>query len=691
MTEGSHRKERQHSRGSMEEEMKESEGSIEGERRRNERQRDMDKKDEEKKRLKIEDLRLEDEKRMIKKQEEKQERDKQRLANEGISRRKKEELLRKQIKLNMEKQKLDAANAKKEIERKRVADVEARRRKLQIESFKKTDKYKFSKQQQDGKRPRTPDREGTFSWKNWEKAVKQWKVDVNKFADIEKRKAAAKFAEVLIDKCNREDVRVKKMEKERDLLGCVEDKSLIMECGQIRGINGIKKSLEEDKLEDRQVEENGLESAEPTPVLAAPVLLQQEVELDSEQELVWMLGHLASPGEVWVQPMQRQTARLQELEDCLSSAQPGPLAGTGGLLEGSCWALENCNSLLQPSLCSCPWLRVRVETCTPGEFLAVRSLDYGVLARVPAASLRHLPPGLPRELPGLAVRCHLAGLAPHPGGEWSEGATATARALLHCDRVYSARVVERQGASLGILEEQGEGESMGTVGQRLVELGLARKVQEPKSIGEDEYGWDPMAQDHATIANNYLTNDNDLAVATHGYRTRAAVCQFFLNKGWCWKASYCPQLHSLPREGAVTTDQEEILVSPREDFLLRPHTQPKRVLLKHLISPSAFYLTFPNGTRDVSLLNTSDLQRSSSPRHSTFQGSLNQFYSESPKRFLLSSLPAPSSLLVVREGRAWYRATVLSREEGEEEGDAKQTVFLVDEGRRATVHLNDIR
>ena len=640
----------------------------------------MYRKDEERKSLlKMEDLRLENEKRLRKNQKEKQER---------------EDLLRKQNKLNMEKQKLDAANAKKEIERKQVAEVEARRRKFQIESFKKSDKYKLSKNQQGVKRPRTPDREGRYSWENWEKAVKQWKVDVNKFADIEKRKAAAKFAEVPMDKRNGEDVRVKKMEKERDLLGCVEDKSLIMECGQIRGINGIKKSLEEDKLEDRQVEENGLESAEPTPVLAAPVLLQQEVELDSEQELVWMLGHLASPGEVWVQPMQRQTARLQELEDCLSSAQPGPLAGTGDLLEGSCWALENCNSLLQPSLCSCPWLRVRVESCcSPGELLAVRSLDYGILAKVPAASLRHLPPGLARELPGLAVRCHLAGLAPHPeahpGGEWSEGATATARALLHSDRVYSARVVERQGASLGILEEQGEGESLGTVRQRLVELGLAKKVQEQEqeSLVEDENGWDPMAQDHATIANNYLTNDNDLAVATHGYRTQAAVCQFFLNKGWCWKASYCPQLHSLPREGAVTTDQEEILVAPREDFVLRPNTRPKRVLLKHMISPSAFYLTFPNGTRDVSLLSTSDLQRSTSPRHSTFQGTLNQFYSESPKRFLLSSLPAPSSLLVVREGRAWYRATVLSREEG----DAMQTVFLVDEGRMATVHLNDIR
>ena len=43
----------------------------------------------------------------------------------------------------MEKQKHNDANAKKEIERKRVAEMEARKRKLQIESFKKSEAPSF--------------------------------------------------------------------------------------------------------------------------------------------------------------------------------------------------------------------------------------------------------------------------------------------------------------------------------------------------------------------------------------------------------------------------------------------------------------------------------------------------------------------------------------------------------------------
>jgi hypothetical protein len=435
----------------------------------------------------------------------------------------------------------------------------------------------------------------------------------------------------------------------------------------------------------------------------APRLGQQAAELeegeDGWKEFPWLLGHLASPGEVWVQPVQDLTTRLQDIEAAMAALPLRP-SRESGVEPGSCWAVRRPAALLPATLCSAAWLRVRVEAVeAAGRAYSLRSIDYGARVVVEAAALHRLPPGPPSTLPGLAVRCHLAHIAPCQGERWSEAATAAVGQLLDPAQVHSALVVEGEGPgaeSLGVLvvlEPAGRGEPHAIVNRRLVELGLASShvfVDEEDSGVAVERSFDPMVQVFTTITNNYLTNDDDLQVATHGYRARLGVCPFYLNRdGHCYKGAYCQDRHQQPREGAVTTDQEEVLLAARAPFLLRPNTVQKRVLLAHIISPSRFYLTFPNGTQDASLLSATDLARSISPRHANFQASITAFYEDSRKRLMLGSLPAPGSLLVVKAAGAWHRATVLEGSQGG--GDALQQVFLVDEGRMASVHLNDIR
>ena len=63
------------------------------------------------------------------------------------------------------------------------------------------------------------------------------------------------------------------------------------------------------------------------------------------------------------------------------------------------------------------------------------------------------------------------------------------------------------------------------------------------------------------IKNKYMTNDDDLEIATDGYKSKEKVCAFYTNRGHCYKGAYCEDKHTLPREGAVTADQEEVIIT----------------------------------------------------------------------------------------------------------------------------------
>jgi len=235
-----------------------------------------------------------------------------------------------------------------------------------------------------------------------------------------------------------------------------------------------------------------------------------------------------------------------------------------------------------------------------------------------------------------------------------------------------------------------------TLNGELLQLGHAVPDSEVSSAllrgenwEEDLETWDPIALAYHNISNNYITNDNDVQLATQGYKSRNPVCQFFQNRGGhCWKGKYCPDKHQLVREGAVTADLEEVMV----DSLPRLPSFPVnncsiRVLLVHAVSPSSFYLRFPNDNHDAAQLSPGEQLRIYNPRHEKFKTSLTKFYEENPKRYLLSSLPAPGSLIVVKKENVWERALVLDEDDFGEE----LRVFLVDEGESTKIRLNNIR
>ena len=460
----------------------------------------------------------------------------------------------------------------------------------------------------------------------------------------------------------------RRLEQNKDRLGLQEE------------VHEVKLSLEEVEVTSKEQEmevrtmqvdvKNRFES-----IGVEVVLEQQEVVLDSSREFRWLLGHLACPGEVWVQPVQAATSRLLDLEQVLEEEAVGVMATVEECRQGTCWALHTSRSPLGWPGASA-WLRVRVVE--EGEEATVRCIDYGPSLVVTASSfLYHLPPGLPSTLPGLAVRCSLHPLAP---GGWVPGAAAAARALLDMATVYTAHVPPGTATSPLPIVVALQAEAAEPYEPTLNEL-----LQE-----EAATAWDPMTSDYKTITNNYLTNDNDPTVAALGYRSREGrTCHFYLNSGGrCYKGAYCQDRHQLPRPGAVTADQEEVLLASTGPLPITPTTCLARAILGHVISPSRFYLTFPAGAKPASGLGTGELRRARSPRCDNFHRSLAAAYQECPKRFLLSCLPAPGSLVAARRAGAWHRAAVM--EEGGE-GDDCQQVLLVDLGEVATVHLNNLR
>ena len=149
-----------------------------------------------------------------------------------------------------------------------------------------------------------------------------------------------------------------------------------------------------------------------------------------------------------------------------------------------------------------------------------------------------------------------------------------------------------------------------------------------------------MRADLKTTENNYLTNDDDLEIATCGYKARGKVCQFFRNKGSCYKGDYCEDRHDVLRKGAVTTDREATTMEFLDDIPLPDCSTTVMVRITEALSPSFFYITLPLGTRDISSLAQSDLTRQKTDKFTQFEDNLQKLYSGPNKRLLLPSLPS---------------------------------------------------
>ena len=445
-------------------------------------------------------------------------------------------------------------------------------------------------------------------------------------------------------------------------------------------------------------------------ITPAPCLEQQVVELSEDRQFKWLLAHLANPGEIWLHPLQDASFCLGDIEESMFSSIPQQIDCESNVPIGSCWAVPVVSASFPP-ICTSPWVRVRLERDLDDCQVSVRSIDYGVLVDISKENLHHLPPGLASAMPGTAVCCSLAGVLP-PNGGWTEQATAAAFGMLNAETVRLAHVPELQngGAKLEVVLSTLGADSGApnlfatTINGELLQLGHALPDKEVSNAllknenwEEELETWDPIALAYHNTSNNYITNDNDLQMATQGYKSKNTVCQFFKNRdGHCWKGEFCQDKHQLARKGAVTADIEEVMVGslPQELPSFPPDCCGIRVLLLHAISPSSFYLRFPNGVRDAAQLSSSEQQRCCSPRHEKFRVSLAKFYEENPKRFLLSSLPAPGSLVVVKKDNVWERALVLDEDDAGEDAsgsDEDLRVFLVDEGKTTKVCLHNMR
>ena len=250
-----------------------------------------------------------------------------------------------------------------------------------------------------------------------------------------------------------------------------------------------------DSFSDLKEPQKASSSFKPPITITPPdVNLNQQLPSLLDGEFQWMPAHIHSPGELWVQPLQDQTARLHEVEESLVSQLQEEMHCSLATVSPvtveveSCWALSTSAASLAPIVCCCPWLRVRVEA-VDGEQVMVRSLDYGSLATVSPTSLVSLPLGPASSLPGLAVRCHLSNISPR-GDEWDREAMAEVSELLDWSRVYTALVQEESHGeldSLGLvilLEPGVRGNTCTSLNLKMVELGHA--VSEV--FGEEELG-----------------------------------------------------------------------------------------------------------------------------------------------------------------------------------------------------------
>ena len=106
-----------------------------------------------------------------------------------------------------------------------------------------------------------------------------------------------------------------------------------------------------------------------------------------------------------------------------------------------------------------------------------------------------------------------------------------------------------------------------------------------------------------------------------------------------------------------------------------------------MMSPSAFCITFPHGTRDISSLQQLDINKRHPTMFSNMMDSMKLFYQGNCRKLFMDSLPAPVSLLVTSSemDKLWDTAMARDSSEGEVE------VFFVDLGQVDVVTLSNTR
>ena len=392
-----------------------------------------------------------------------------------------------------------------------------------------------------------------------------------------------------------------------------------------------------------------------------------------------MICHIYSSEMFFVHPLQDQTENFAKVQQELEKME--------GHLEK-----VNMDTVREDTVCvlrqgDAMYRAVVTSSRSPGSSLSLILLDFGTpVFDLSNAELLVMPDvGWLCDLPGLAVPCKLADVPPLTSENLTVSKQILERLLKSPNLVYNAILITK-GAINEIVffwEET-------TLNEEMVDFFNFQCHQETDhedvARAEVTEGWNPMDDDYEDLTNNYKTNDNDLQVATDGYRSKRNICPFFANSGRCYKGQFCEDIHDLPRPGAVTTDVEEIFIDTLEQQSWPRIGDIVLVKVVWIQSPGFFYIIFPYGPRNVSEI--TEEARKSPPEETAWtrmEAEMKELY-KNTRKYFMDCLPSPGELVAVKTDGGWQRAYVTM-----ELSDVSVEVFFVDKGDRKTELLKNLR
>ena len=389
-----------------------------------------------------------------------------------------------------------------------------------------------------------------------------------------------------------------------------------------------------------------------------------------------MICHIESSEKFYINPIQQQTTLFDTVEKELKKMEESlEKFNMDTVTEGTVCALKRGDTIHRA---------VATFNGSSKPSLSLILLDYGTpvfdlfnveLLVLPEGSWLH-------DMSGLAVPCKLADVPPLRS-EHVAASKGFLQERLSDQLLYSA-ILCKKGAinEIVIFEEQT------TLNEEYVDYLRWYQETDLEDVVRAELPeeWNPMDEDYEDLSNNYKTNDNDLQVATDGYRSKRNICPFYANSGTCYKGQFCEDIHDLPRPGAVTTDVEEIIIDTLEQQSWPKLGDSVLVKVVWIQSPGFFYIIFPYGPRSVSEL--TEEARKCPPKETAWtrmEAEMKSLYKDTRKYFM-DSLPSPGELVVVKSDGGWQRAIVTM-----DLSDVSVEVFFVDRGDRKTELLKNLR
>ena len=391
-----------------------------------------------------------------------------------------------------------------------------------------------------------------------------------------------------------------------------------------------------------------------------------------------MICHIESSEMFHVHPIQEQTENFDKVEKELKKMEELlEKVNMDTVTEGAVCVLRQGDAMHRA---------VVTSSGSSDSSLSLILLDFGTpVFDLSNAELFVMPDvGKLCDLPGLAVPCKLAEIPPLS----SENLIVSKQILeklLSPHLVYNALLTKKEAINEIIIF----GEET-TLNEEILDFFNFQchpeTDQEEVTRAEVTEGWNPMDDDYEDLTNNYKTNDNDLQVATDGYRSKRNRCPFFANSGRCYKGQFCEDTHDLPRPGAVTTDVEEIIIDTLEQQSWPRIGDTVLVKVVWIQSPGFFYIIFPYGPRSVSEI--TEEARKSPPKESAWtrmEAEMKDLY-KNARKYFMDCLPSPGEMVAVKGDGGWQRAFVTM-----DLSDVSVEVFFVDRGYRKTELLKNLR